>query len=104
MTTFQIRFQEALDNAGMSCADLSRVTGISQGTLSNYKLGKYIPKQNRIQQIATALHVSPSWLYGVDDNAPAPEDGLVALFQSLSADNRKEAMKYLQYLSSQENE
>ena len=103
MNTFQIRLQIAMDNAGMNQADLAKKTGVSQGTLTHYLHGHYLPKQARVAVLASALNVSPSWLWGVDDSAPAPEDGLVALFQSLSPERQKEAMNYLQYLMKQDN-
>ena len=105
MNTFQQRLITAMENAGMTQAELSKATGISQGTLTHYTHGHYIPKQKRVHILANALNVSPSWLFGVDgEKAPAPEDGLVALYRSLSPDQQKEAIKYLRYLSQLEND
>ncbi len=105
MTDFQKRFQQALDNAGINCAELSRMTGISQGTLSNYKLGKYAPKQNGIYIIATALHVSPAWLMGYDEeDPPKTSDALLALYHTLSPEKQAEAIRYLRYLTQEDNQ
>ena len=50
----------------MTAAELSRLSGIDEGTLSNYKKGKYEPKQRKLEAIANALNVSIPWLMGAD--------------------------------------
>lgn len=64
------RIKKILDERNMSKAELSRLTGISNSSLSEYLNGKYEPKQDKIALIARALHVSPAWLMGFED---APE-------------------------------
>ena len=44
----------------------SRATGVSEGTISCYKKGKYQAKQNRVYDFARALRVDPAWLMGYD--------------------------------------
>ena len=60
------RMQIALSMANMKQVELSRLTGIDTGTINNYVLGKYAPKQDRIYTIAEALNVNPAWLMGYD--------------------------------------
>lgn len=43
---FAERLTRALDLRALSAADLSRATGVSEGTISCYKNGKYQEKQN----------------------------------------------------------
>lgn len=66
MDTFKDRLNEALSVREMSAAELSRLSGIDEGTLSNYKKGKYEPKQRKLDAIALALNVSVAWLMGAD--------------------------------------
>lgn len=66
MATFSERLNEALENKRISAADLSRHLGVDEGTISNYRKGKYEPKQRRTQAIATYLNVSIPWLMGAD--------------------------------------
>lgn len=66
MDNFSKRFCEALEIRKITAADLSRQLGLNEGTISNYKKGKYEPKQRRLQQIADALNVSIAWLMGAD--------------------------------------
>lgn len=65
-TDFAERLTQALDLRGLSAADLSRATGVSEGTISCYKKGKYQAKQNRVYDFAKALRVDPAWLMGYD--------------------------------------
>lgn len=65
-TDFAERLTLALDLRGLSAADLSRATGVSEGTISCYKKGKYQAKQNRVYDFAKALRVDPAWLMGYD--------------------------------------
>lgn len=62
---FSERFQEALDNNNMKPAELSRKTGISESTISQYRSGYAEPKKKRLSIIADALNVDPSWLMGL---------------------------------------
>ncbi|MBQ3199109.1 MAG: helix-turn-helix domain-containing protein [Firmicutes bacterium] len=66
VSNFASRLQEALAARDMTAAELSKVTGINEGTISNYKQGKYKPKQDKLELISTALNVSAGWLLGAD--------------------------------------
>lgn len=61
---FAERFNEAMENKNLIMADISRITGINRSSLSEYAKGSYVPKQDRIYDIAKALNVSPAWLMG----------------------------------------
>ena len=60
------RLREALDNAKMKAADLSRMTEISKGSIHHYLAGNYEPKSSAINKMAVALNVAESWLWGYD--------------------------------------
>ena len=66
METFASRLKKALELKNMTSAELSRLTGIDEGTISNYRKGKYEPKQIKTEMIAKALNVSIPWLMGLD--------------------------------------
>lgn len=66
MGIFAERLIEALEARGMSAAELSRRLGVDEGTVSNYKKGRYEPKQLRLQKISDTLNVSIAWLLGAD--------------------------------------
>lgn len=63
---FKDRFQEALNSRDKRPVDLSKATGISQATISQYISGYSEPKKKRLAIIADYLNVNPSWLLGLD--------------------------------------
>ena len=65
-SNFKDRFSVILSDRNMSMADVSKRTGISRSSLSEYAKGKFIPKQDKVYLISKALDVSPAWLMGFD--------------------------------------
>lgn len=59
---FQYRLQKSLERSGMTAAELSEKTGISEANISNYINGKYVAKQDKCYAMAMALGVDPGWL------------------------------------------
>lgn len=75
--SFGLRFQQALRLRGLKQSDISVRTGIAPGTISNYALGKYAPKLEKMETIADALGVSVAYLAGfTDDPNPTGDPGL----------------------------
>ena len=64
--SFSNRLFQILQIRDIKPADLAKLTGLSRGTISSYLSGRWEAKQNNLYAIATALHVSPSWLMGYD--------------------------------------
>ena len=60
------RLQEIMRIRMMKQADLARDTGISRGSISNYVIGRYEPKSDIAQKLASALRCSDMWLWGYD--------------------------------------
>ena len=104
MKMFSERLDEALTVRGISAAELSRKLGLNEGAISNYRAGRYSPKQERIEQIAKALNVNIAWLLGADvpmDNKNQPsaltegEKQLLDLFRSIPEDKQSLALEML---------
>lgn len=55
-------YQRLLDEKHLKNADISRATGISNMTLSDWKHGKTTPKQDKLQKIADYFGVSLEYL------------------------------------------
>lgn len=76
-STFAERLKEALKYNGMSAAELCRLTDTPESVMSQYKSGKYVAKQKRLDTYANILNVSIPWLMGEDvpmkDISPLPE-------------------------------
>lgn len=60
------RLKEAMKHRGVKQVDLSKITGIHKGSLSNYTSGRYEPKSEVINKLAKALNCSEMWLWGYD--------------------------------------
>lgn len=106
MATFATRLKTALGMNEMTAAELSRRTGISEGSLSQYLKGTVLAKQDKVYAISQVLNVSPTWLMAFDD----PEDSRIlseevrVLFNSLSTERQKEALQYLHFLVQRETD
>lgn len=68
MATFKERLEEALRTRSMKARDLSNLTGITEGTISEYRKGKYKASQVNLYKMAKALSVDPGWLMGVSND------------------------------------
>lgn len=68
-------YQKLLDEKGLKNADVSRATGISNMTLSDWKRGKSTPKQDKMEQIAEFLGVDSKYLRGDSPTTQCPDCG-----------------------------
>lgn len=70
------RIKEARAKAGMSLQEVADRVGVKNSTISRYENGQ-IKKMKLpvVQAIAEALHVSPMWLIGYDEDPVDYEDG-----------------------------
>lgn len=57
MKSFGVRLSEAMKNRGIGQAELARVSGVSQGTISKYLAGAVSPKAYHLKNIAESLGV-----------------------------------------------
>lgn len=55
-------FEQLLQNFGVTAYKVSKETGIPQSTLSDWKRGRSIPKQDKLQKIADYFNVSLEYL------------------------------------------
>ncbi|HBN00865.1 MAG TPA: hypothetical protein DD384_06625 [Firmicutes bacterium] len=105
--TFAERLCKALLIRNMTAAELSRAINVDEATLSNYKSGKYKPKQKRTDDIARALNVPIAWLMGAEDvsiecgyefNSKAHDpDGILEKYYSLDMEDRIEVRGIIKY-------
>ena len=55
-------FEQLLSKYGVTASKVAKETGITTATLSNWKQGKYTPKQDKLQKIADYFGVSLEYL------------------------------------------
>ncbi len=76
MATFQERLLAAMELRGINAAEMSRISGVNEGAISQYKKGKYKANQHNVEKIAKCLNVSIPWLMGATDVYGSYENGL----------------------------
>lgn len=83
-------YQQLLDERGLKNADISRATGISNMTLSDWKNGKSTPKQDKLMKIADYFGVSLDYLMTGEERdylySDENSDLLVTLTRRLKSD------------------
>ena len=101
LVSFSMRLKEALLLTGIKQIELSRLSNIDKGTINNYVMGKYVPKQEKLNRLADALNVNPAWLMGYDvtmereKNTPDKiiltegEEMLLELFRQIPEEQQK---------------
>lgn len=67
MAEFKDRLEEALTMRNMKPAELSKLTGIGEGAISQYRKGAYKATQRNLEKISKVLNVPVSWLMGSTD-------------------------------------
>lgn len=58
------RFLAILKSKGLTPYKVSKETGVSQATLTNWKNGSYVPKYNKLKKLADYLNIDISELMG----------------------------------------
>lgn len=61
-------FEQLLREKGVRAVDVSRATGISSATFTDWKKGRYTPKNDKLQKIADYFGVSVEYLRGDVDH------------------------------------
>jgi len=68
---FRERLLESMRKEMITQKELVEKTGITKGAISSYIAGRYLPKQQGIYALASALKVDPGWLAGFDVPIPS---------------------------------
>lgn len=91
------RLNYSIDRLQITARELSKRTGISEVDISNYRHGRYIPRQDKIFLLAMALGVDPAWLWGfdVEEHSPNERD---YLWNCMNAEMQEQALDYMRYL------
>ncbi len=63
---FSRRLRLSMSKRNIKAVELSNMTGIDKGAISNYVKGKYMPKNDKIYLLAHALEVNPTWLSSIE--------------------------------------
>lgn len=91
-------FERLLKETGITAYKVSKDTGISQTTLSDWKRGRSVPKTEKLQIIADYFDVSLDFLLGKTNVKKAP-----ALTEKDERDISKKMQETLAQLENQQN-
>lgn len=56
------RYCEIRDSKGLKDSDVSRLSGVTKSTFSDWKAGRYEPKDEKLEKIATVLGTTARYL------------------------------------------
>ena len=86
MEPIRNRIKEGMKMRKINAAQLAKMSGVSEASISNYLNDKVKPKTNNIQKLASALEVNEAWLMGYDVDPDADYEGV---FKSDEVQNSK---------------
>lgn len=104
-------FQKLLDERGATAYQVSKATGISTGSLTDWKKGRSSPKIENLQKIADYFGVSLDYLCGKDEKVEKKEsppavntvEELIAReCAGLSETDQKTVLDYIRFLKSKQ--
>jgi len=88
-------FEQLLQKYGVTPYKVSKETGISQSTLSDWKLGKITPKTSNLQKIANYFGITLDYLTTGQENIPTKETTLTQKDERNIAKDLNNIMKKL---------
>lgn len=90
---------------GESLEEVAQFIGSSKSLLSKYERGVSEPGLRVLKKFADHFNVSLDYLFGfTNDRQPIITEKIQELFSELDEPKRKEAVRYLQFLNSPEEE
>lgn len=101
-------FEQLLQNRGWTPYEISKISGVSQATLSDWKNRKSVPRNKTLKKLADCLGVSVGYLKG-DETEKTPDaeasraekyEEIIRIMDSLPDEKRQAAIDYLKFLSS----
>lgn len=112
ISNFAKRLKEAMDIRKVSQTELHEKTGIGKPSINAYLKGEYKAKQDKVDLIAEALSVDPTWLIGYDvpmerssresfNNGYYTDPDMKILFSAakdLTPEEMQQAADYVNYL------
>ncbi|MGM9646542.1 MAG: helix-turn-helix domain-containing protein [Eubacteriales bacterium] len=90
------RVRELRRSNGVTQAELSRVIGVAQNTLSYWEQGKYDIDTDSLQRIADYFHCSVDYLLARSDHAAEnKKEVFYDLFNSLSPEDQNDMIRIM---------
>ena len=96
------RIKQVMKERGMTQSELSKESGISKSTLSEWLNDKYEPKQNSIYILSQTLGVSPTWLMGLDVDKENELD-ISEIYNQLNKPRKNKVYNYAEHELKEQN-
>lgn len=95
------KFKMLLNQNNVKVSDVSKATGISTSTFTDWKKGRYAPKADKLKAIAEYFGVSLDYFVADDDSASLSfllsdnEQFLILDFRKLNEEGQEKALTYI---------
>lgn len=97
------RLFELMEDRKIKAKDVTVATGITSGTLSDYKSGRSTPSGDRLLALANFFNVSAEYLLGNDEIAVDPlSQKIQAETNQLSDEQKADVLKYIEFVKTKE--
>lgn len=97
---FAKRLKKLREDHGLSTRALGEIVGTSNATISRYETGRRDPDLVLVHNIAKYFGVTIEYLCGEDIELNKKQ--LIEMFDKLSEESKKDAIKYITYLYEKE--
>ena len=97
------RLFELMEGRKIKAKDVTAATGITSGTLSDYKSGRSTPSGDRLLALANFFEVSAEYLLGNDEIAVDPlSQKIQAETNQLSENQKADVLKYIEFIKTKD--
>ncbi len=99
------RFQDLLEKKNITAYNVAKNTGVTTATLTSWKQGKYVPKNDKLEAIANYLGVTVSYiLNGSNEDSVFPtfepeHVEIIELYSKLNKEQKDAFMNILRSLA-----
>lgn len=94
-------FEKLLEERGITAYKVAKATGISTGSLTDWKKGRSAPKADKLQKIADYFGVTVDYLLGNEPKEKKPTEAhkpdYMRLFESLPEKDQKEVIALMEF-------
>ena len=101
-STFSARLKEVLETKRVRQAELSRMTGITEGQITRYLKGKHKPTMDKVVKISQVMNVDTAYLLGYDvpmeEEKPEHRELRERIKSSLLRCSNDELLKIITYM------
>lgn len=96
------RLYEIMEQRNIKAKDITAATGISSGSLTDWKTGRSAPTGERLIALASYLDVSVEYLIGTEQDENALDLKIQNEISQLSDEQKKDVLKYIKFVQTTE--